>query len=60
MPVEGQARLHAAARDAILDPETARVLACAGTPVAFQNAAGFLETDTARVVAAIRRIGPVE
>jgi tripartite-type tricarboxylate transporter receptor subunit TctC len=62
-PASIQARLRAAAREAILDPETARILGVAGTAVAWQDApdfARFLEADTTRVVAAIRRIGPVE
>jgi len=56
-------RLREAAREAILSPETARVLDAAGTPVAYQDApefAAFVAEDAARVVPVVRRIGRVE
>jgi len=57
------ARLREAAREAILSPETARVLDAAGTPVAYQDApdfAAFVAEDAARVVPVVQRIGRVE
>jgi tripartite-type tricarboxylate transporter receptor subunit TctC len=56
-------RLRAAAREAVLDEATARILGAAGTPVSWQDGpdfAAFLAADTGRVLPTVRRIGPIE
>ncbi|WP_439576986.1 Bug family tripartite tricarboxylate transporter substrate binding protein [Elioraea sp.] len=55
--------LRSALRKACEDPETVRVFAGAGSPVAYQDApefARFVEQDSARLIAAVRAIGRVE
>jgi tripartite-type tricarboxylate transporter receptor subunit TctC len=56
-------RLRTAARAAVLDEATARILGAAGTPVFWQDGpdfAAFLAADTGRVLPTVRRIGPIE
>jgi tripartite-type tricarboxylate transporter receptor subunit TctC len=56
-------RLREAMRQAMADPETIRIFQAAGSPPAYLDApefARFVEADSARLIAATRRIGRVE
>jgi tripartite-type tricarboxylate transporter receptor subunit TctC len=56
-------RLRAAMRQAMADPAVVRVFENAGSPPAYQDAedfARFVEADSARLIAAVRKIGKVE
>ena len=57
------ARLRAAMAEAMRAPETIRVFEKAGSPPAWQDApdfARFVADDSARLIAAVRKIGKVE
>jgi tripartite-type tricarboxylate transporter receptor subunit TctC len=56
-------RLREAMAEAVKSPEVIRTFETAGSPVAYMDApefAKFVETDSARLVAAVKRIGRVE
>jgi tripartite-type tricarboxylate transporter receptor subunit TctC len=56
-------RLRAAMAEAVKRPEVIRTFETAGSPVAYMDApefATFVQTDSARLVAAVKRIGRVE
>jgi tripartite-type tricarboxylate transporter receptor subunit TctC len=56
-------RLRAAMRQAMSDPAVIRVFENAGSPPAYQDApdfSRFVDTDSARLIAAVRKIGKVE
>jgi len=56
-------RLRAAMRQAMSDPAVIRVFENAGSPPAYQDApdfARFVDADSARLIAAVRKIGKVE
>ena len=56
-------RLREAMAEAVQRPEVIRTFETAGSPVAYMDApefATFVETDSARLVAAVKRIGRVE
>ena len=57
-PVQG--RLREAMRHAMASPEVVRTFEASGSPPAFLDAPDFVEADSARLVAAVRRIGRVE
>ena len=60
-PVQG--RLRDAMRQAMASPEVVRTFEAAGSPPAFLDApdfARFVEADSARLVAAVRRICRIE
>jgi tripartite-type tricarboxylate transporter receptor subunit TctC len=57
------ARLRAAMRQAMQDPETVKVFVAAGSDPAYLDApefTRFVEADSARLIAAVKRIGKVE
>ncbi len=63
VPEPVQLRLREAMRQAMASPEVVRTFEAAGSPPAYLDApdfARFVETDSARLVAAVRRIGRVE
>ncbi len=50
-------------KDAVLSPEVKKTFEAAGSPVAYLDApdfAKFVETDSARLIAAVKKIGKVE
>ena len=47
-------------RRAMASPEVVRTFEAAGSPPAFLDAPDIVEADSARLVAAVRRIGRVE
>jgi tripartite-type tricarboxylate transporter receptor subunit TctC len=56
-------KLRTAMRDAVKAPEVARTFEAAGSPVAYLDApefAKFVEADSARLIAAVKKIGKVE
>jgi tripartite-type tricarboxylate transporter receptor subunit TctC len=56
-------RLRAAMRQAMSDPAVIRVFENAGSPPAYQDApdfSRFVDTDSARLIAAVKKIGKVE
>ena len=56
-------RLREAMRQAMSDPEVTKTFENAGSPPAYQDApdfARFVEADSARLIAAVRKIGKVE
>jgi tripartite-type tricarboxylate transporter receptor subunit TctC len=56
-------RLRAAMRQAMADPAVIRVFENAGSPPAYQDApdfSRFVDADSARLIAAVRKIGKVE
>jgi tripartite-type tricarboxylate transporter receptor subunit TctC len=60
-PVIG--RLREAARQAVQDPQLVQAFTAAGAPVAYMDApdfARFFEADSARLLAAVQKIGKVE
>lgn len=62
-PVCVQGRLREAMRQAMASPEVVRTFEAAGSPPAFLDApdfARFVEADSARLVAAVRRNGRVD
>jgi tripartite-type tricarboxylate transporter receptor subunit TctC len=57
------ARLRAAVREAVASPEVIKTFATAGSLPAYQDApefAQFVDTDSARLVAAVKKIGKVQ
>jgi tripartite-type tricarboxylate transporter receptor subunit TctC len=57
------ARLREAMAQAVKSPEVIKTFETAGSPVAYMDApefSQFVEADSARLVAAVRRIGRVE
>jgi tripartite-type tricarboxylate transporter receptor subunit TctC len=63
VPEPVQARLRAAMRQAMQDPETVKVFVAAGSDPAYLDApefTRFVEADSARLIAAVKRIGKVE
>ncbi len=56
-------KLRTAMRDVVKAPEVVRTYEAAGSPVAYLDApefAKFVETDSARLIAAVKKIGKVE
>jgi len=56
-------RLREAMAQAVKSPEVIKTFETAGSPVAYLDApefSQFVETDSARLVAAVKRIGRVE
>ena len=63
LPDPVTARLRGAMRQVMADPAVLRVFENAGSPPAYQDAddfARFVEADSARLIAAVRKIGKVE
>ena len=63
LPTPIMSRLRAAMSEAVQSPEVVKTFETAGSPVAYMDApefARFVETDSARLVAAVKRIGRVE
>ena len=63
LPEPIMTRLREAMAEAVKSPEVIRTFETAGSPVAYMDApefAKFVETDSARLVAAVKRIGRVE
>ena len=63
LPEPIMTRLREAMAEAVKSPEVIRTFETAGSPVAYMDApefAKFIETDSARLVAAVKRIGRVE
>jgi tripartite-type tricarboxylate transporter receptor subunit TctC len=63
LPPPIMSRLRAAMAEAVQSPEVVKTFETAGSPVAYMDApefARFVETDSARLVAAVKRIGRVE
>jgi tripartite-type tricarboxylate transporter receptor subunit TctC len=63
MPQAIMTRLRQATAQAVQRPEVVKTFETAGSPVAYLDApefAKFVETDSARLVAAVKRIGKVE
>ena len=63
LPEAVTTRLREAMRAAMQNPEVTRIFEGAGSPPAYQDApdfARFVETDSARLIVAVQRIGKVE
>jgi tripartite-type tricarboxylate transporter receptor subunit TctC len=63
LPEPVATRLREAVRQAMQDPEVTRTFEAAGSPPAYQDTADFtrfVESDSARLVAAVKKIGKVE
>jgi tripartite-type tricarboxylate transporter receptor subunit TctC len=63
LPQPIMTKLREAMAQAVKSPETIKTFETAGSPVAYMDApefAKFVETDSARLVAAVKRIGRVE
>jgi tripartite-type tricarboxylate transporter receptor subunit TctC len=63
LPEPVMARLRAAMAEAVKAPEVVKTFETAGSPVAYQDApefSKFVEADSARLIAAVKRIGKVE
>jgi tripartite-type tricarboxylate transporter receptor subunit TctC len=63
LPEPVMTRLREAMRQAMADPEVTKTFEAAGSPPAYQDApefAKFVEADSARLIAAVRKIGKVE
>jgi len=63
LPTPIMSRLRAAMAEAVQSPGVVKTFETAGSPVAYMDApefARFVETDSARLVAAVKRIGRVE
>lgn len=63
LPQPIMTRLREAMREAVLSPEVKRTFEAAGSPVAYLDApdfAKFVEADSARLIAAVKKIGKVE
>ena len=63
LPTPIMGRLRAAMAEAVQSPEVIKTFETAGSPVAYMDApefARFVEADSARLVAAVKRIGRVE
>jgi tripartite-type tricarboxylate transporter receptor subunit TctC len=63
LPAPIMTRLREAMTQAVTAPEVTKTFAAAGSPVAYLDApefAKFVETDSARLIAAVKKIGKVE
>jgi tripartite-type tricarboxylate transporter receptor subunit TctC len=63
LPAPIMTRLREAMAQAVVSPEVIKTFETAGSPVAYQDApefAKFFEVDSARLVAAVKKIGKVE
>jgi tripartite-type tricarboxylate transporter receptor subunit TctC len=63
LPEPIMTKLRAAMRDAVKAPEVSRTFEAAGSPVAYLDApefAKFVEADSGRLIAAVKKIGKVE
>ncbi len=63
LPAPIMTRLRAAMADAVKAPEVIRTFETAGSPVAYLDApefSRFVADDSARLIAAVKRIGKVE
>jgi tripartite-type tricarboxylate transporter receptor subunit TctC len=63
LPEPIMTRLREAMRQAMRDPEVTRTFENAGSPPAYQDApefARFVDSDSARLIAAVQKIGKVE
>ena len=63
LPAPIMTRLREAMAQAVTAPEVTKTFAAAGSPVAYLDApefAKFVETDSARLIAAVKKIGKVE
>jgi tripartite-type tricarboxylate transporter receptor subunit TctC len=63
LPEPIMTRLREAMAQAVKSPEAIKTFETAGSPVAYMDApefSKFIETDSARLVAAVKRIGRVE
>ncbi|WP_295848778.1 tripartite tricarboxylate transporter substrate binding protein [Tardiphaga sp.] len=63
LPAPIMTRLREAMAQAVTAPEVTKMFAAAGSPVAYLDApefAKFVETDSARLIAAVKKIGKVE
>ncbi len=63
LPEPIMTKLRTAMRDAVKAPEVARTFEAAGSPVAYLDApefSKFVEADSARLIAAVKKIGKVE
>ncbi|MDB5504204.1 MAG: Tat pathway signal protein [Tardiphaga sp.] len=63
LPAPIMTRLREAMAQAVQAPEVSRTFAAAGSPVAYLDApdfAKFVDTDSARLIAAVKKIGKVE
>jgi tripartite-type tricarboxylate transporter receptor subunit TctC len=63
LPEQIMTKLRGAMREAVKTPEVIRTYENAGSPVAYLDApefAKFVETDSARLIAAVKKIGKVE
>jgi tripartite-type tricarboxylate transporter receptor subunit TctC len=63
LPEQVMTKLRGAMRDAVKTPEVVKTFEAAGSPVAYLDApefAKFVETDSARLIAAVKKIGKVE
>ena len=63
LPAPIMTKLREAMRQAVLSPEVKTTFEAAGSPVAYLDApefAKFVETDSARLIAAVKKIGKVE
>jgi tripartite-type tricarboxylate transporter receptor subunit TctC len=63
LPEPIMTKLRDAMREAVLAPEVKKTFETAGSPVAYMDApefAKFVDTDSARLIAAVKKIGKVE
>jgi tripartite-type tricarboxylate transporter receptor subunit TctC len=63
LPEQVMTKLRGAMREAVKTPEVVKTFEAAGSPVAYLDApefAKFVETDSARLIAAVKKIGKVE
>ncbi len=63
LPEPIMAQLRKAVAEAVKAPEVTKTFDTAGSPVAYQDApefAKFVETDSARLIAAVKKVGKVE
>jgi tripartite-type tricarboxylate transporter receptor subunit TctC len=63
LPQPIMTRLREAMKDAVLSPEVKKTFEAAGSPVAYLDApdfAKFVDADSARLIAAVKKIGKVE
>jgi tripartite-type tricarboxylate transporter receptor subunit TctC len=63
LPEPIMTKLRGAMREAVKTPEVIRTYENAGSPVAYLDApefSKFVETDSARLIAAVKKIGKVE
>ena len=63
LPEPIMTKLRGAMRDAVKAPEVAKTFEAAGSPVAYLDApefSSFVDADSARLIAAVKKIGKVE